>query len=108
MEKFNIIDNGQKSRFEVNLGSDTAYMEYRYQQETRVLMHTYIPEQYRGKGNLAKFIQEVLDQIRASNEEVMINCASVTRFLRDNPEYNDVVKKFRPIVRKQQSKKVKS
>jgi len=101
MEKFKIIDNSQKNRFEANLGADVAYLEYRYQQDTRVLMHTYIPEQYRGKGNAAKLIQEVLDLIRDAGEQVMVNCASVTRFLRDNPEYNDVVKKFRPIIRSQ-------
>src|SRR5690606_6501450 len=101
MEKFKIIDNSQKNRFEANLKTDVAYLEYRYQQDTRVLMHTYIPEQYRGKGNAAKLIQEVLDLIRDAGEQVMVNCASVTRFLRDNPEYNDVVKKFRPIIRSQ-------
>lgn len=99
MENLNITDNRQKNRFEVDFGDDLAYLEYRYQHDTRVLLHTYVPEQYRGKGNAAKLIQQVLDDIRETKEQVMVNCPSVTRFLRVNPEYNDVVKKFRPVVR---------
>lgn len=99
MEKLNLTDNRQKNRFEAPLGSDIAYLEYRYQHDTRVLMHSYVPEEYRGKGNAARLIRQVLDEIRESDEEIMVNCASVSRFLRENPEYNDVVKKFRPVVR---------
>lgn len=96
MEKFNVINNKDKRRFEVNLGTDIAYMEYRFQGGTKVLMHTYVPEKYRGKGNAAKLIQQVLDDLRKAKTQVMVNCAAVTRFIREHPEYNDVVVRFRP------------
>jgi len=96
METFNVINNKDKHRFEVNLGTDIAYMEYRFQGNTKVLMRTYVPEKYRGKGNAAKFIQHVLDDLLKAKKQVMVNCVAVSRFIREHPEYNDVVVRFRP------------
>jgi predicted GNAT family acetyltransferase len=98
MEKVNVTNNKEKQRFELNLGTDIAYMEYRYQNNTKVLMHTYVPEKYRGKGNAVKFIQQVLDNERKAKSSVMVNCAAVSRFIKEHPEYNDLVAKFRPAV----------
>lgn len=96
MEK--LVNNKDKQRYELNLGTDIAYMEYRFQNDTKVLMHTYVPEKYRGKGNALKFIQQVLDDIRKSKSQVMVNCAAVSRFVKEHPEYNDLVVRFRPAV----------
>jgi uncharacterized protein len=98
MEKINVVNNKDKQRFELNLGTDIAYMEYRFQNDTKVLMHTYVPEKYRGKGNALKFIQQVLDDIRKAKTQVMVNCAAVSRFLKEHPEYNDLVIRFKPAV----------
>ena len=98
MEKINVINNKEKQRFELNLGTDIAYMEYRFQNDTKVLMHTYVPEKYRGKGNAIRFIQQVLDDQRKAKAQVMVNCASVSRFLKDHPEYNDLITRFKPAV----------
>ena len=98
MEKLNVVNNKDKHRYELNLGTDIAYMEYRFQNDTKVLMHTYVPEKYRGKGNALKFIQQVLDDIRKAKSQVMVNCAAVSRFIKDHPEYNDLVVRFKPAV----------
>lgn len=98
MEKLNVVNNKDKQRYELNLGTDIAYMEYRFQNDTKVLMHTYVPEKYRGKGNAMKFIQQVLDDIRKTKSQVMVNCAAVSRFIKEHPEYNDLVVRFRPAV----------
>ena len=98
MEKVIVTNNKEKQRFELDLGTDVAYMEYRFQNNTRVLMHTYVPEKYRGKGNALKFIQQVLDEQRKAKTQVMVNCAAVSRFIKEHPEYSDLVAKFRPAV----------
>lgn len=98
MEKVNVVNNKEKQRFELDLGTDIAYMEYRIQNDLKVLMHTYVPEKYRGKGNALKFIQQVLDDQRKAKKQVMVNCAAVSRFIKEHPEYNDLVAKFRPAV----------
>lgn len=98
MDKVNIVNNKEKQRFELNLGTDIAYMEYRFQNNIKVLMHTYVPEKYRGKGNALKFIQQVLDDQRKAKTKVMVNCAAVSRFIKEHPEYNDLVEKFRPVI----------
>lgn len=98
MEKINVINNKEKQRFELNLGTDIAYMEYRVQNNTKVLMHTWVPEKYRGKGNALKFIQQVLDDQRKAKAQVMVNCAAVSRFIKEHPEYNDLVTRFKPAV----------
>jgi predicted GNAT family acetyltransferase len=98
MDKLTVVNNKEKQRFELNLGTDIAYMEYRFQNNTKVLMHTYVPEKYRGKGNALKFIQQVLDDQRKAKAPVMVNCAAVARFIKEHPEYNDLVTKFKPVV----------
>ena len=98
MDKVNVVNNKEKQRFELNLGTDIAYMEYRFQNGTKVLMHTYVPEKYRGKGNASRFIQQVLDDLRKAKTKVMVNCAAVSRFIKENPDYNDLVVKFRPAI----------
>ncbi|SRR5690606_32180487 len=108
MEKFNVVNNKDKHRFEVNLGTDIAYMEYRFQAGTKVLMRTYVPEKYRGKGNAAKFIQQVLDDILKSKKQVMVNCAAVARFIKEHPEYNDAVVRFRPVLQNRMKKSAKA
>lgn len=96
MDKLNIVNNKEKQRFEFNLGTDIAYMEYRFQNNVKVLMHTYVPEKYRGKGNAVKFIQQVLDDLRKAKTKVMVNCATISRFIKEHPEYNDLVVRFKP------------
>ena len=96
MEKVNVVNNKEKQRFELDLGTDIAYMEYRFQNDLKVLMHTYVPEKYRGKGNALKFIQQVLDDQRKAKKQVMVNCAAVSRFIKEHPEYSDLVAKFKP------------
>ncbi len=98
MDKLNIVNNKEKQRFELNLGTDIAYMEYRSQNNATVLMHTYVPEKYRGKGNALKFIQQVLDDLRKAKTPVMVNCAAVSRFIKEHPEYSDLITKFKPAV----------
>lgn len=105
MEKLTVTENKEKNRFEANLGTDIAYIEYRYQGTTKVLMHTWVPEKYRGKGIAAKLIEEVLDTLQKSKKQVMINCAAVSRFLKDRSEFNDVVVRFRPVIHQQRVKK---
>ena len=97
MDKINVVNNKEQQRFELNLGTDIAYMEYRFQNKTKVLMHTYVPEKYRGKGNAMKFIQQVLDDLRKAKAQVMVNCEAVSRFIKEHPEYNDLVTKFKPV-----------
>lgn len=98
MDKVTVVNNKDKQRFELNLGTDIAYMEYRFQNNVKVLMHTYVPEKYRGKGNALKFIQQVLDDLRKAKTKVMVNCAAVSRFIKEHPEYNDLVVKFKPVI----------
>ena len=98
MDKVTVVNNKEKQRFELNLGTDIAYMEYRFQNNVKVLMHTYVPEKYRGKGNALKFIQQVLDDLRKGKTKVMVNCAAVSRFIKEHPEYNDLVVRFKPVI----------
>lgn len=98
MDKVTVVNNKEKQRFELNLGTDIAYMEYRFQNNVKVLMHTYVPEKYRGKGNALKFIQQVLDDLRKAKTKVMVNCAAVSRFIKEHPEYNDLVVRFKPVI----------
>lgn len=98
MDKIIVVNNKEKQRFELNLGTDIAYMEYRFQNDIKVLMRTYVPEKYRGKGNALKFIQQVLDDQRKAKNKVMVNCPAVSRFIKEHPEYSDLVVRFKPAV----------
>jgi predicted GNAT family acetyltransferase len=56
-----------------------------------VIMHTVVPLSARGKGLGSLLVKFVLDHVRAHNLKVIIYCPFTDKYVKDHPEYQDLV-----------------
>jgi uncharacterized protein len=80
-------------RFELEQEGKIAYLEYTLGGGILVLSHTQVPEGLRGHGMSAKLAQGALDWARENHVRVDVVCDSVAAFIKEHPEYEDLVVK---------------
>jgi len=78
-------------RFEMEQDGKIAYLEYTLGGGVIVLSHTEIPTELRGKGLSAKLAKGALDWARENHVRVDVVCDSVAAFIKEHPEYQDLV-----------------
>jgi uncharacterized protein len=88
----NVVNNKKQFRFETQL-PDGEYitLEYRWLKGNMVLMHTLVPASARGTGMGGAFVKQVLDYVRAENLKLVVYCSFVVKYVKDHPEYNDLL-----------------
>ena len=59
--EYNIVDNKERSRFEVLLNGEYAFVDYRWRKGDLAIMHTEVPKEYEGKGIAAAMVKHVLE-----------------------------------------------
>ena len=85
-----IVDNG-RSRYEMSVEGETAFVSYRRADGVVDLLHAEVPSHLEGRGYGARLVQGTLDLARAKGEKVRPVCSFVAAFLRRHPEYQDLV-----------------
>jgi predicted GNAT family acetyltransferase len=78
-------------RFEMEQDGKIAYLEYTLGGGVIVLSHTEIPAELRGHGMSAKLAKGALDWARENNVRVDVVCDSVAAYIKEHPEYQDLV-----------------
>src|SRR6476620_5153545 len=91
--KYTVINNEQQQRFEIHLGEEVAFLEYRFHKNDIALMHTFVPEPLEGRGLAAALAKYSLEWAREHKKPVMVYCPYVGAYLKRHPEYNDIVDK---------------
>jgi hypothetical protein len=86
-----VRDNAALSRFELETGGVTAFVNYRLDGGAITLLHTETPAQARGRGLASQLMQGVLENARARGLKVVPRCAFVRAFLAKHPEFHDLV-----------------
>jgi predicted GNAT family acetyltransferase len=86
-----IRDNTTLSRFELETGGVTAFVNYRLDGGVITLLHTETPAPARGRGIASQLVQGVLENLRARGLKVVPRCAFVRAFLAKHPEFHDLV-----------------
>jgi uncharacterized protein len=81
-----VRDNSEKSRFELDMGNEIAFANYRLTPEAVVITHTETPRALRGRGIASELVKGALELIRADGRKVIAGC-----YLRKHPEYRDLV-----------------
>jgi uncharacterized protein len=81
----------QQSRFELNIGGEVAFANYRLTPSTVVITHTETPRGLRGRGIALELVQGALKLIRADRLKVVAGCGFVADYLRKHPEFTDLV-----------------
>ena len=86
-----VRDNKAQSRFELDVEGGTAFANYRLTPSTVIITHTETPRALRGRGIASRLIEGALELIRADGRKVIAGCGFVVDFLREHPEYGDMV-----------------
>lgn len=91
-----LTDNTALHRYEFALDEPdakggVAIAAYTERPGVRVITHTEVPAQLRGRGIGARMVRAVLDDIRARGLKVVPRCPFVRDFIRRFPDYADLL-----------------
>jgi predicted GNAT family acetyltransferase len=86
----NVVDNPDKSRFEMAVPGGTAIATYRRAGEVLLVPHTEVPREAEGKGYGSALMKGVLEHARAHGLRVRPLCSFAADSLRRHAEYEDV------------------
>jgi predicted GNAT family acetyltransferase len=87
-----LIDNVERSRFEMPIGDEIAFVNYHRLGNQLMLTHTEVPSALRGTGAGTRLVRAVLDKARAEGAVVVPICPFVKAFLEKHPEYQPLTR----------------
>jgi predicted GNAT family acetyltransferase len=80
--------NEKERKFYANVEGQEAAIQYAMLgDDTYNLLHTFVPEELRGRGVGEKLVQGTLDEIRREGAQFLPSCAFVQGFLKKHKEY---------------------
>ena len=85
-----VRDNKAQSRFELDVGDELAFANYRLAPSAVIITHTETPRSLRGRGIASELVKGALELIRADGHRVIAGCGFVVDYLRKHPEYADM------------------
>jgi uncharacterized protein len=86
-----VVDNQEKSRFEMEVPGGHAIADYRVEGGTIVMTHTEVPGELRGQGFGEKLARGALDIIRTRGLKVVPKCPFIRSFFEKHPEYSELL-----------------
>jgi predicted GNAT family acetyltransferase len=86
-----VRDNAARSRYELEVSGQTAFLDYRQSGKLRVLTHAEVPQALRGAGIAARLTAGALELVRAEGGKVLPRCPYVVEFIERNPQFNDLL-----------------
>ena len=87
-----VRNNAELARYEIIVDGQLAGIaEYRLTGDTVVFPHTEIEPDRRGQGLGEELVRNALDDVRGSGHKVVPHCWFVADFIRDNPDYRDLL-----------------
>lgn len=90
-ETLNVVMNEAERQFQVKLGDETAFAEYRLVDHGIILPHTVVPESFEGKGVGSALAKAALGYAREHDLKVIPTCPFMAGYIRKHPEWHDVV-----------------
>lgn len=90
-QNIEVIDNRSAGRFEVHLGGETAFAEYRLEGDSIVFPHTVVPDAFAGKGVGGTLVKHGLAYARERGLKVKPTCSFFAGYITKHPEYHDLV-----------------
>jgi len=86
-----IIDNTSKNRFETEVETKTAFIEYKKKEGKIYLTHTKVPEELEGQGIASSMVKEVLDIIEDKKLKMVPACSFIASYVKKHPEYENLL-----------------
>ena len=86
-----VVMNTTTHRFEVTLGDQVAFAEYRLEPDSIIFPHTVVPEAFSGKGVGGKLVQAGLAYAREHKLWVKPYCPFFHAYIAKRPELHELV-----------------
>jgi uncharacterized protein len=87
-----VRDKPERSRYELDLGGDgVAFARYRATPGVLTIDYTEVPRHLRRQGIGSIMVRGVLQDARAKGLNVIPRCGFVAAFIRQNPEFKDLL-----------------
>lgn len=83
--------NEAAHRFEAALGKKIAKIDYVQSNGRLNLLHTEVPEDYRGQRIATELAKAALEYARAEKLQVVPTCPFVSTYIKRHPEYLEIV-----------------
>ncbi|HVY33084.1 MAG TPA: GNAT family N-acetyltransferase [Caulobacteraceae bacterium] len=90
-ETEHVVDNPARSRFELKVGGEIAFADYRLKPGLLAITHVETPPDLQGGGVAARVMKGVLDYARDNGLKVAPLCPYAEVYIRRHPEYRDLV-----------------
>lgn len=87
-----ITNNTLKHRFETEISSKTAFLNYREEGGWITFTHTEVPESLNGRGIGTSLVKAGLDYAAEKKLSVVPQCPFVADFIQSHPQYQPLVK----------------
>ncbi len=88
-----VSNNQALSRFEAQLAGKIAFLDYRQSGGEIMLTHAETPAELEGRGIASKIARTALEFARAHGLTVVPLCPFVAWYIRQHPEFADLVKR---------------
>lgn len=85
-----VRDNAERRRFELDIGGEIAFANYRRDGGVVTIMHTEVPRHINGRGIGSQLVRGALDLVRAEGAKVVPMCPFVGAYITKHPEYADL------------------
>ena len=87
-----VVDNPAEDRYEVRVDGKLAGAAYYHLRPGRIVfLHTEVDPSYEGHGVGSRLAMEALDEARSKGLRVVPRCPFVARYIREHPDYQDLV-----------------
>ena len=85
-----VQDNPARERFELRIGDQFAFADYRREKGQVVFLHTEVPTAWRGTGIGSELARGALELVRERGEKVVPRCSFIAAFIERNAEFQDL------------------
>lgn len=86
-----VLNNSEKSRFEVTIAGHTAICEYKIVKDRIIFTHTEVPPGLEGKGIASLLAKTGLEFAKTEQLKVMPLCPYVAGYIKRHPEYRSLL-----------------
>lgn len=83
--------NKDLNRFEISLGESKAFIQYGWYHGDIAFKHTFVPEEFRGRGISDKMISFALNYATENNLKILVLCTAVAKYIKSHPEYKSLI-----------------
>lgn len=86
-----VRDDSAHQRFELEVGGDLAFIDYRRDGGKVFMTHAEVPPALRGGGIGSALVKAALALVRERGEKVVPLCSFVAQYMRRHPETRDLL-----------------